>query len=127
MTKYLILFLISICIILSVMLGIYIIDNKLLIKENERLSMMIDIQLNTIKKIESNLSSIQSQSKKLSIACDERLKARNDVSKIFSNQKNKEENIKNENVISKDTNAIVINTINDYWSWLLQNINSSNK
>lgn len=148
LSKYIILFLFAMLVVLSVLLGIEKASNNKLTKENTRLTEMVELRNAAITEIDKNIAALQQQVLEAESICDERLKAREnlltflsiepayDVGKngTFFPQTPSEINLHNGSkagaedrtapvlpkVISYEKSNIAINYINDYWSMFTQ-------
>ncbi len=155
MSKYVIIFLFTVLVVLSVLLSIYAAQNKQLMQENTRLTEMVELRDAAITEIDKNIAALQQQVLEAESICNERLKAREnlltflsiepayDVGKngTFFPQTPSEINLHNgskagaENrtapvqprVISYEKSNIAINYINDYWSMFTAQSSDSKK
>ena len=84
LSKYIILFLFAVLIVLSVLLGIEKADNKRLTKENTRLTEMVELRDAAISEIDKNIAALQQQVLEAESICDERLKARENLLTFLS-------------------------------------------
>ena len=84
LSKYVILFLFTVLIVLSVLLGIEKADNKRLTKENTRLTEMVELRDAAISEIDKNIAALQQQVLEAESICDERLKARENLLTFLS-------------------------------------------
>ena len=148
LSKYIILFLFAMLVVLSVLLGIENASNHKLTKENTRLTEMVELRDAAITEIDKNIAALQQQVLEAESICNERLKAREnlltflsiepdyDVGKngTFFPQTPSEINLHNGSkagaedctapvlpkVISYEKSTIAINYINNYWSMITQ-------
>lgn len=155
LSKYIIIFLFTVLVVLSVLLSIYAAQNKQLMQENTRLTEMVELRDAAITEIDKNIAALQQQVFEAESICNERLKAREnlltflskepayDVGKngTFFPQTPSEINLHNgskagaENrtapvqprVISYEKSNIAINYINDYWSMFTAQSSDSKK
>lgn len=155
LSKYIILFLFAVLIVLSVLLGIEKADNKRLTKENTRLTEMVALRDAAITEIDKNIAALQQQVLEAESICDERLKAREnlltflsiepayDVGKngtffpqtpsFYINALGSKAGAENRTapvqprVISYEKSNIAINYINDYWSMFTAQSSDSKK
>lgn len=79
LSKYLILFLFTVLLVLSIFLAIQSAENKALQKANAVLKEQIALRDTAINEIDKNIKSLQLQVAEAEQICNERLKARNDV------------------------------------------------
>ncbi len=84
LSKYIILFLLSVLVVLSVLLAIYGAENKALQKANAVLKEQVALRDAAISEIDKNIASLQEQVKEAEQICNERLKARNDLLTFLS-------------------------------------------
>ena len=84
LSKYLILFLFTVLLVLSIFLAIQSAENKALQKANAVLKEQIALRDTAINEIDKNIASLQEQVSAAEQICNERLKARNDVLLLFS-------------------------------------------
>lgn len=84
LSKYIILFLFAVLIVLSVLLGIEKASNNTLTKENTRLTEMIKLRDAAITEIDKNIESLQKQVLEAESICNERLKARENLLTFLS-------------------------------------------
>ncbi len=84
LSKYIILFLLAVLVVLSVLLAIYGAENKALQKANAVLKEQIALRDAVISEIDKNIASLQEQVKEAEQICNERLKARNDLLTFLS-------------------------------------------
>lgn len=149
-SKYIILFLFAVLVVLSVLLGIEKASNNKLTKENARLTEMIKLRDAAISEIDKNIASLQEQVLKAESICNERLKARENLLTFLSieptynvgkKQTPSEINLHNGSkagaedrtapvlpkVISYEKSNIAINYINNYWSMFTAQSSDSKK
>ncbi len=144
LSKYIIIFLFAVVVILSAMLGIYSLDNKLLTKDNTRLKEQVLLQEVAIQEIGENIERLKKQVSEAENICNDRLKARadlltflgmEDVSVPYSSSdiygaegtaapdNNKVGNFETvthnkvvrDEVVSKNKSDYAVNSINSYW------------
>ena len=150
LSKYIILFLFAVLVVLSVLLGIEKASNNKLTKENARLTEMIKLRDAAISEIDKNIASLQEQVLKAESICNERLKARENLLTFLSieptydvgkKQTPSEINLHNgskagaedrtapmlSKVISYEKSNIAINYINNYWSMFTAQSSDSKK
>ena len=84
LSKYIILFLFTVLIVLSVLLGIEKASNNKLTKENIRLSEMVELRDAAITEIDKNIAALQQQVLEAESICNERLKARENLLTFLS-------------------------------------------
>lgn len=148
LSKYIIIFLFTVLVVLSVLLSIYAAQNKQLMQENTRLTEMVELRDAAITEIDKNIAALQEQVKQAEQICEERLKAREnlltflsiepayDVGKngtffpqtpsFYINALGSKAGAENRTapvqprVISYEKSNIAINYINDYWSMFTQ-------
>ena len=84
LSKYVILFLFAVLVVLSVLLGIEKASNNTLTKENARLTEMIKLRDAAISEIDKNIASLQEQVLEAESICNERLKARENLLTFLS-------------------------------------------
>ena len=83
-SKYIILFLFAMLVVLSVLLGIEKASNNKLTKENARLTEMVVLRDAAISEIDKNIASLQQQVLEAESICNERLKARENLLTFLS-------------------------------------------
>ena len=84
LSKYIILFLLAVLVVLSVLLAIYGAENKALQKANAVLKEQVVLRDTAINEIDKNIASLQEQVKEAEQICNERIKARNDLLTFLS-------------------------------------------
>ena len=84
LSKYIILFLFAVLVVLSVLLGIEKASNNKLTKENARLTEMVVLRDAAISEIDKNIASLQEQVLEAESVCNERLKARENLLTFLS-------------------------------------------
>ena len=84
LSKYIILFLFTMLVVLSVLLGIEKASNNTLTKENARLTEMVELRDAAINEIDKNIASLQEQVLEAESICNERLKARENLLTFLS-------------------------------------------
>lgn len=155
LSKYIILFLFAVLVVLSVLLGIEKASNNKLTKENARLTEMVVLRDAAISEIDKNIASLQEQVAEAESICNERLKARENLltflsieptynvgkNGAFFPQTPSEINLHNGSkagaedrtapvlpkVISYEKSNIAINYINNYWSMFTAQSSDSKK
>lgn len=155
LSKYIILFLFAVLVVLAILLMFYSAQNKRLERENTRLTEMVELRDAAITEIDKNIAALQQQVLEAESICNERLKAREnlltflsiepayDVGKngAFFPQTPSEINLHNGSkagaedrtapvqpkVISYEKSNIAINYINDYWSMFTAQLGDSKK
>ena len=150
LSKYIILFLFAMLVVLSVLLGIEKASNNKLTKENARLTEMVVLRDAAISEIDKNIASLQQQVLEAESICNERLKARENLLTFLSieptynvgkQQTPSEINLHNGSkagaedrtapvlpkVISYEKSNIAINYINNYWSMFTAQSSDSKK
>lgn len=86
LSKYIILFLFAVLIVLSILFAISSAENKALQKANAVLKEQIKLRDTAISEIDKNIKSLQQQVADAEQICNERLKARNDVLLLLKNK-----------------------------------------
>lgn len=86
LSKYLILFLFAVLVVLSILFAISSAENKALQKANAVLKEQIALRDTAISEIDKNIKSLQLQVAEAEQICNERLKARNDVLLLLKNK-----------------------------------------
>lgn len=150
LSKYVILFLFAVLIVLSVLLGIEKASNNKLTKENVRLKEMVALRDAAITEIDKNIAALQEQVKQAEQICEERLKARENLLTFLSIEPAYDVGKKHTpsfninalgskagaedrtapvqpRVISYEKSNIAINYINDYWSMFTAQSGDSKK
>lgn len=155
LSKYIILFLFTVLVVLSVLLAIEKASNNKLTKENARLTEMVELRDAAINEIDKNIVSLQEQVLEAESICNERLKARENLltflsiestynvgkNGAFFPQTPSEINLHNgskagaedrtapmlSKVISYEKSNIAINYINNYWSMFTAQSSDSKK
>ena len=84
MSKYVIIFLFTVLVVLSVLLSIYAAQNKQLMQENTRLTEMVELRDAAITEIDKNIAALQQQVLEAESICNERLKARENLLTFLS-------------------------------------------
>lgn len=134
LSKYLILFLFTVLLVLSIFLAIQSAENKALQKANAVLKEQIALRDTAINEIDKNIKSLQLQVAEAEQICNERLKARNDVLLLLKNKDSpasiqpaaslNKEQAKNgavsapfntRGIMDYEKSNIVIDSINSYW------------
>lgn len=155
LSKYIILFLFTVLIVLTVLLSIYAAQNKQLMQENTRLTEMVELRDAAITEIDKNIAALQQQVLEAESICNERLKARENLLTFLSiepaydvgkngvffpqtpsfniNTLGSKAGAENRTapvqprVISYEKSNIAINYINDYWSMFTAQSSDSKK
>ena len=141
MSKYVIIFLFTVLVVLSVLLSIYAAQNKQLMQENTRLTEMVELRDAAITEIDKNIAALQQQVLEAESICNERLKARNDVLLLLKNKDSPKQlqpaaskNIgqaKNNNgvtaaplltggIVDDEESIFIVDSINSYWMQFAQ-------
>ena len=134
LSKYIILFLFTVLLVLSIFLAIQSAENKALQKANAVLKEQIALRDTAINEIDKNIKSLQQQVARSEQICNERLKARNDVLLLLKNKDSpariqpaaslNKEQAKNgavsapfntRGIMDYEKSNIVIDSINSYW------------
>ena len=84
LSKYVIIFLFTVLVVLSVLLSIYAAQNKQLMQENTRLTEMVELRDAAITEIDKNIAALQQQVLEAESICNERLKARENLLTFLS-------------------------------------------
>ncbi|MDT3694040.1 MAG: hypothetical protein ROM03_06475 [Mucispirillum sp.] len=84
LSKYIIIFLFTVLVMLTVMLSIYAAQNKQLMQENTRLTEMVELRDAAITEIDKNIAALQQQVLEAESICNERLKARENLLTFLS-------------------------------------------
>ena len=84
LSKYVIIFLFTVLVVLSVLLSIYAAQNKQLMQENTRLTEMVELRDAAITEIDKNIAALQQQVLEAESICDERLEARENLLTFLS-------------------------------------------
>lgn len=151
LSKYIIIFLFAVLVVLSVMLGIYSAENKQLSKDNTRLKEKVLLQETAIKEIDVNIKLLKNQLQEAESICNDRLKARNDLLVFLKNEPFKDTDKKadiypslneilhtgsetgaegstapvfKQKVVSYEKSVVAIDYINSYWVQFTQPSNS---
>ncbi len=128
LSKYIILFLFAVLIVLSGLLAIYEAENKVLQKANAVLKEQVALRDAAIGEIDKNIALLKEQIQEAEHICNERIQARKDVMSVLHiNPPNFAQSSKgvstptalNKGVISYEKSSIAINYINDYWGMFL--------
>ncbi len=141
LSKYVIIFLFTVLVVLSVLLSIYAAQNKQLMQENTRFTEMVELRDAAITEIDKNIAALQQQVLEAESICDERLKARNDVLLFLKNKDSPKQlqpaaskNIgqaKNNNgvtaaplltggIVDDEESIFIVDSINSYWMQFAQ-------
>lgn len=83
LSKYIILFLFALVIVLGVTIGILSADNRALLKANAALKEQVAYRDIVINEVQNNIDALKAQAAAIEQSCAKRLKARNDVLNIF--------------------------------------------
>lgn len=143
LSKYLILFLFSVLLVLSILFAISSAENKALQKANAVLKEQIALRDTAINEIDKNIKNLQLQVAEAEQICNERLKARNDVLLLLKNKDSpariepaaslNKEQAKNgavsapfntRGIMDYEKSNIVIDSINSYWVQFTSTSNS---
>lgn len=145
LSKYIIIFLFAVLVVLAILLMFYSAQNKRLERENVRLEEMVELRDAAISEIDKNIASLQKQVQQAESICNERLKARNDVLLLLKNKDSPKQlqpaaskNIgqaKNNNgvtaaplltggIVDDEESIFIIDSINRYWMQFAQPGNS---
>lgn len=155
LSKYIIIFLFAVLVVLTILLMFYSAQNKRLERENVRLKEMVELRDAAITEIDKNIAALQQQVLEAESICNERLKAREnlltflsiepayDVGKngtffpqtpsFYINALGSKAGAENRTapvqprVISYEKSNIAINYINDYWSMFTAQSSDSKK
>lgn len=84
LSKYIIIFLFAVLVVLAILLMFYSAQNKRLERENVRLKEMVELRDAAITEIDKNIASLQEQVKEAEQICNERLKARENLLTFLS-------------------------------------------
>lgn len=129
LSKYIILFLFAVLVVLSVLYMVQYAENTALQKANAVLKEQVALRDTAINEIDKNIKSLQQQVVEAELICNERLKARNDVvnflhinpphfaqgsSGVTTPSANNKQVVEYE-VISKNKSDYAVNAINNYW------------
>lgn len=141
LSKYVIIFLFTVLVVLSVLLSIYAAQNKQLMQENTRLTEMVELRDAAITEIDKNIAALQQQVLEAESICNERLKARNDILLLLKNKDSPKQlqpavskNIgqaKNNNgvtaaplltggIVDDEESIFIVDSINSYWMQFAQ-------
>lgn len=144
LSKYIIIFLFAVLVVLAILLMFYSAQNKRLERENVRLEEMVELRDAAISEIDKNIAALQQQVLEAESICNERLKARENLLTFLSiepaydvgkngtffpqtpsfdiNALGSKAGAEDRTapvqprVISYEKSNIAINYINDYWS-----------
>ncbi len=134
LSKYLILFLFAVLVVLSVLLAVYSAENKALQKANAVLKEQVVLRDAAINAIDKNIASLQQQVIEAENICNERIQARKDVMSILHiNPPNFAQGSKgvstppalNTGVIDDEKNNFAVDSINNYWGMFLTHAGGS--
>lgn len=133
-SKYIIVFLFAVLVVLSVLLTIYHAENKALNKANTVLKEQVALRDTAINEIDKNIQALQQQVIEAERICNERIKARSDVLLLLNKDSPriiqpaaslKKEQAKNGaspapfnnlgEMIDYEKSIFVIDNINNYW------------
>lgn len=141
LSKYVILFLFAVLVVLTILLMFYSAQNKRLERENVRLKEMVELRDAAITEIDKNIAALQQQVLEAESICNERLKARNDVLLLLKNKDSPKQlqpaaskNIgqaKNNNgvtaaplltggIVDDEESIFIVDSINSYWMQFAQ-------
>lgn len=84
MSKYIIIFLFAVLVVLAILLMFYSAQNKRLERENTRLTEMVELRDAAITEIDKNIAALQQQVLEAESICNERLKARENLLTFLS-------------------------------------------
>lgn len=84
LSKYIILFLFAVLVVLAILLMFYSAQNKRLERENVRLKEMVELRDAAISEIDKNIAALQQQVLEAESICNERLKARENLLTFLS-------------------------------------------
>ena len=84
LSKYIILFLFAVLVVLAILLMFYSAQNKRLERENVRLKEMVELRDAAITEIDKNIAALQQQVLEAESICNERLKARENLLTFLS-------------------------------------------
>lgn len=84
LSKYIIIFLFAVLVVLAILLMFYSAQNKRLERENVRLEEMVELRDAAISEIDKNIASLQEQIARSESICNERLKARENLLTFLS-------------------------------------------
>lgn len=84
LSKYIIIFLFAVLVVLAILLMFYSAQNKRLERENVRLSEMVELRDAAITEIDKNIAALQQQVLEAESICNERLKARENLLTFLS-------------------------------------------
>lgn len=124
LSKYIILFLFAVLVVLSVLLAVYSADNKALHKANAVLKEQVSLRDAAINEIDKNIYALKQQVIEAEQICNERIQARKDVVDFLHiNPPNFAQSSKGVStppafytgVIDDEKSNIAVNHINKYW------------
>ena len=84
LSKYIIIFLFAVLVVLAILLMFYSAQNKRLERENVRLEEMVELRDAAITEIDKNIAALQQQVLEAESICNERLKARENLLTFLS-------------------------------------------
>ena len=84
LSKYIIIFLFAVLVVLTILLMFYSAQNKRLERENVRLKEMVELRDAAISEIDKNIAALQQQVLEAESICNERLKARENLLTFLS-------------------------------------------
>lgn len=134
LSKYIILFLFAVLVVLSVLLAVYSAENKALHKANAVLKEQVSLRDAAINEIDKNIASLQQQVIEAEQICNERIQARKDVVDFLHiNPPNFAQSSKGVStppafytgVIDDEKSNIAVNHINKYWCMFLTHAGGS--
>lgn len=129
LSKYIILFLFAVLVVLSVLLAVYGAENKGLQKANAVLKEQVALRDAAISEIDKNIKSLQQQIIEAEQICNERIQARKDVVDFLHiNPPNFAQSSKGVStppafytgVIDDKKSDYAVNAINSYWVQFIQ-------
>lgn len=134
LSKYIILFLFAVLVVLSVLLAVYSAENKGLQKANVVLKEQVSLRDAAINEIDKNIYVLKQQVIEAEQICNERIQARKDVVDLLHiNPPNFAQSSKGVStppafytgVIDDEKSNIAINHINKYWGMFLTHAGGS--
>lgn len=141
LSKYFIVFLFAVLVIISVLFAMTITENKALNKANAVLQKEIVLKNAVINDTDKNITELKKQVSEAESICEERIKARNDVLLLLKNKDSPEllqpaaskniEQAKNNNgvtaaplltggIVDDEESIFIIDSINSYWMQFAQ-------
>lgn len=134
LSKYIILFLFAVLVVLSVLLAVYSAENKGLQKANVVLKEQVSLRDAAINEIDKNIASLQQQVIEAEQICNERIQARKDVVDLLHiNPPNFAQSSKGVStppafytgVIDDEKSNFAVDNINNYWGMFLTHAGGS--